>query len=121
MKLRKYKWILVFFILWLPLQGATAAILSVCEQEDFSLQTMMIADNHHHDACQEQVDTIDHVLASLPCDNDSSCDAYNNTLILSGYSAPLPPNDTSAITLFYPGFTSFVPEQPQRPPLTISL
>jgi len=37
MKVRKYTWILVFFMLWLPLQGAAAAALSVCAQEkDFN-------------------------------------------------------------------------------------
>ena len=125
MKIRKYKWVLVFFIVWLPLQGAAAAVLSVCVQEDFSRHhdKTMIADNHHHDDCHKQMadSTADHLLASLPCD-DTSCDAYSNTPILSGYySTSMPTNDTSAITSFNSGFTSFVPEQPQRPPLTAFL
>ncbi|MBS0299807.1 MAG: hypothetical protein JSR32_07760 [Proteobacteria bacterium] len=112
-------------MLWLPLQGATAAVLSVCVQEDFNRhhdRTMMTADNHHHDDCHKQTpnNATDHALANLPCD-DTSCDAYSNMPILAGYSAPMPINDTSAITSFNSGFTSFVPEQPQRPPLTAFL
>ncbi len=110
-------------MLWLPLQGVAAAVLSVCVQEDFSRQhdKTMIADDHHHDDCHKQManSTTDHLLASLPCD-DASCDAYSNTPILAGDSTLMPTDDTSAITSFIPGFTSFVPEQPQRPPLAAS-
>lgn len=126
MKIFKYKWILVFFMLWLPVQGAAAAVLSVCVQEkNFTSHTdksTATIDSHHHDDCHKQIanSTTDHLLASLPCD-DTSCDAYNNTPILAGYSAPLPTNNTSAITSLNSGFTSFVPEQPQRPPLTTFL
>lgn len=122
MKRRNYKWLLVFFMLWLPLQAAGAAVLSVCMQEK-SLQShheksTATIDNHHHDACHKQAadNTTDHLLASLPCD-DTSCDAYSNTPILSGYTAPMLTNDTSVITSLNPRFISFVPEQPQHPPL----
>lgn len=122
MRILKYKWILVFFMLWLPVQGVAAAALSVCVQEDFRHHDkIMIAEDHHHEDCHKQMaDTTDHLLASLPCD-DTSCGAYSNTPILSGYSAPMATNDTSTITSFNPGFISFVPEQPQRPPLSTSL
>jgi len=122
MKRRNYKWLLVFFMLWLPLQGAAAAALSVCVQENninshHNISTKAI-DSHHHDACHKQTadNTTDHLLASLPCD-DTSCNAYSNTPILSGYTAVMQTNDTSAITSLSPSFISFVPEQPQHPPL----
>jgi len=126
MKICKYKWILFFFILWLPLQGATAAVLSVCVQEnDFNKphdMAMMTIDSHHHDDCHKQTtnSTTDHLIASLPCD-DTSCDAYGNTPMLSDYTAPILTNNTSAIASFNSGFISFVPEQPQHPPLAASL
>ncbi|WP_292993392.1 hypothetical protein [Nitrosomonas sp.] len=123
MKARNYKWLLVFFMLWLPLQGATAAVLSVCVQEksfpSHHEKSTVTIDSHHHDACHKQTadNTTDHLLASLPC-NDTACDAYSNTPILSGYTAPVLTNHTSAITSLHSSFISFVPEQPQRPPLT---
>ncbi len=125
MRILKYKWILVFFIVWLPLQGAAAAALSVCVQEDFSRhhdRTMMTTDSHHHDDCHKQMtnNTTDYLLASLPCD-DISCDAYSNMPILSGYSTSLPTNDNSKITSFNPDLTSFLPEQLYRPPLNFFL
>lgn len=126
MKVRKYKWILVFFMLWLPLQGAAAAALSVCAQEKdfnphYAIATTTI-ENHHHDDCHKQTtrSITDHLLANLPCD-DTSCDAYGNTPVLSSYTALMLTNDTSVIASFNSGFTSFVPDQPQRPPLISSL
>jgi hypothetical protein len=126
MKRRNYKWLLVFFMLWLPLQAAAAAVLSVCVQEksfqSHHEKSTATIDSHHHDACHKQTadNTTDHLLASLPCD-DTSCDAYSNTPILSGYTASMLTNDTSAITSLNPSFISFVPEQPQHPPLANSL
>lgn len=114
-------------MLWLPLQAVVAAVLSVCVQEksfnsDYGKSTAMI-DNHHHDACHKQTadNTTDHLLASLLCDDTSSCNAYSNTPILSGYTAVMQTNDTSAITSLSPSFISFVPEQPRHPPLANSL
>ncbi len=122
MKAHNYKWLLLFFMLWLPLQGAAAAVLSVCAQEksfqSHHEKSAATIDNHHHDACHKQTadNATDHLLASLPCD-DTSCNAYSNTPILSGYTAVIQINDTSTITSLSPSFTSFVPEQPQHPPL----
>lgn len=124
MKTLKYKWILVFFIVWLPLQGAAAAVLSVCVQEDLSghHDTMMTAENHHHDDCHKQSTntSIDQLIANLPCD-DTSCNVFSNTLILSGGAASALTNDTSAVPSYDSGFVSFIPKQPQRPPLAASL
>ncbi len=126
MKALNYKWLLVFFMLWLPLQGATAAILSVCAQEKNSNRyvekSAVTIDSHHHEGCQKQAADNDthHILVSLACD-DNSCDAYSNTPIPTSQSVLSVPNLTLAIPSLSSGFVSFVPEQPQRPPLLISL
>ncbi len=122
MKAYNYKWLLVFFMLWLPLQGAAAAVLSVCAQENnlsnHADKSMTTIDSHHHDDCHKQASdgTINHLLTSLPCD-DASCNAYSSTPVLSGYTAPMLIKITSVVPSLNSGFTSFVPEQPQRPPL----
>lgn len=122
MKLSACKWLLFFFILWLPVQTTAAAVLSLCVQENninnHHNKSTKTIDSHHHDACHKQAadNTIDHLLASLPCD-DTSCNAYSNMLILSGYTAPMLADDTSIVTLLNSSFISFVPEQPQHPPL----
>jgi len=84
---------------------------------------MTASDDHHHDNCHKQLDhkTSDsHAISSLPCD-DTSCNANSNTLILSDYSAATFPAHPSIIAALNFGFISFIPEQPQRPPLAISL
>ena len=112
-------------MLWLPLQGATAAILSVCAQEKNSNRhvekSVVAIDSHHHEGCQKQAaDNGHHVLTSLPCD-DASCDAYSNTPIPPGQTVLTLPIPSLAISSLCSSFVSFVPEQPQRPPLLISL
>ncbi len=112
-------------MLWLPVQGAAAAVLSVCIQENFNNQhdkSTITIDSHHHDGCHKQTadNTTNHLLASLPCD-DTACDAYSNTPILSGSTAPVLANNISTVTPYDSGFISFIPEQPQRPPLLVSL
>lgn len=113
-------------MLWLPVQGAAAAVLSVCLQEKSITsqpdQATISIDSHHHDDCHKQTadNTTDHLLASLPCD-DASCDAYSTTPIVSDYAATMLTNNTSDVSTLNSGFISFVPEQLQRPPLTIFL
>jgi hypothetical protein len=121
MKILKYKWILIFFILWLPLQGAASAVLSVCVQEDFSKhhESMIMADNHHlDDYCHNQSanTSIDYLIASLACDN-TSCEAYHNPPILSGDPMAMFTDNAPIAISYNSGFVSFMPKQPQRPPL----
>ncbi len=109
-------------MLWLPLQGAAAAVLSVCVQEknihNQADKSAITIDSHHHDGCHKQTadGTTHHVLSSLPCD-DTSCNVYSSTPILSGYAVPMLIGITSTVISLNSGFTSFDPEQPQRPPL----
>ncbi len=117
------KWLLLFFMLWFPLQGAAAAILSVCSQDGINHHTeQMVQESgeHHHGDCHKQNDGSDseHLLTSLPCD-DFSCEAYSHTLILPAYTASIAISNDSVISSYLSGFISFVPEQPQHPPLTV--
>lgn len=122
MKLPTHKWLLLFFMLWFPVQGAAAAVLSVCVQENINHHTeqaLQTSSGHHHDDCHQQTaeDSNQHILVSLPCE-DISCDAYSHTPILPEHVAPIVISNLSIISTYISGFVSFVPEQPQRPPLT---
>lgn len=124
MTTRNYKWLLVFFMFWLPIEGGMAAVLSVCTEEkifnDRFDKPSAVINNPHHDECHKQVDAnISHVLVNLLCD-DISCDAYSQTLILPDYIVAAPANNNSNMLIFHSGFLSFIPEQPLRPPLTVS-
>lgn len=126
MKAHNFKWLLVFFMLWLPLQGAAAAVLSVCvEEKSFTHQhdaSTVNSGSHHHEGCHKQAaeDSTGHWLDNLPCD-DTSCNMYSSTPILSDSPVPATIHAISTVTPYDSGFTSFIPEQPQRPPLIISL
>ena len=123
MRLGTCNWLLLFFMLWLPIQSAAAAVLSVCAEEK-SLNShhgkkLAITNNdHHHADCHKQAaeNPIDHVLANIACD-DISCDAYSNTPIVPNYLASMSVNKTSAVFALNFGLISFIPEQLQRPPL----
>ena len=122
MTTRNYKWLLVFFMFWLPLESGMAAVLSVCTEEKVfndrvDKSSVEINKNkHHHDDCHNQVDD-NHVLVNLSCD-DIACDAYSHIPIIRDHAATLAANNDTVISLFNSGFISFIPEQPQRPPLT---
>lgn len=97
-------------------------LVSVYAGKSFTSQpdkSTILIESHHHNDCHKQADNnaTDHLSASLPCD-DTSCDAYSNTPIVSDYTAPMLANNTSDVSTLNSGFISFVPEQLQRPPLT---
>jgi hypothetical protein len=83
-------------------QGAAGAVLSVCvQQKSFISQpdkSTISIDSHHHDDCHKQADNnaTGYLPTSLPCD-DTSCNAYSNTPIVSDYAAPMLRNNTSAV------------------------
>ncbi|WP_256207698.1 hypothetical protein [Nitrosomonas sp. Nm166] len=122
MRMDTSKWILIFFMLWLPVQGVTAAVLSVCTVENMNYDLAMISgENHHHDNCHKQIDNKmadDQAMSPQPC-GDTSCSA-NSNILMSDYFPPLLANIFSDIAVFNSGFISFIPAQPQRPPLTVS-
>ena len=109
-------------MLWLPVQGVTAAVLSMCTVENMNHDSALISgENHHHDNCHKQIDSKmadDQAMSPQPC-GDTSCSA-NNNILLTDYFAPSLANIYHHIAVFNSGFISFIPEQPQRPPLTVS-
>lgn len=121
MKSQVRKWLLIFLMLWLPMQGAAAAVLSVCAQETHHPveQAMRDGSDHHHGDCHKQDagNSASYLLSNLPC-NDSSCEAYSHMPILPHHAAAAIVNNRSAIISYFSGFVSFVPDQPQHPPLT---
>lgn len=127
MRSSTYHWLLLFFMLWLPVQGAAAAVLSVCAEEKKlnshhgTNLAININDDHHHADCHKQTteNPIDHVLTSIACD-DTSCTAYGNTPIVPSCAASMSVYKTSAVFVLNSGLISFIPEQPQRPPLYLS-
>lgn len=128
MRLSACNWLLLFFILWLPIQGTAAAVLSVCAEEKslnshHDKKLMITNDDHHRADCHKQQATenpIDHVLASVACD-DTFCDAYSNTPIVSSYVVARPIDTIPAVFTLNSSIISFIPEQPQRPPLYFTL
>ena len=123
MRLRTCNWLLLFFMLWLPIQSTVAAMLSVCAEEKSvssrHVKALVTAgDDHHHANCHKQAaeNPIDHVLSSITCD-DTSCDAYSNTPIAPNSATSLPVKKAPAVFTLNPDLISFIPEQLQRPPL----
>ncbi|UJP05803.1 MAG: hypothetical protein LZF61_02180 [Nitrosomonas sp.] len=112
------KWLLLFFMLWLPLQAVAAAVLSVCAQENINHHAEQAGSDHHHGDCHKQNGDhgSEHVLTSLPCD-ESSCDTYSHTPIPPDHAVSPAIGSRSAIISYLSGFVSFIPEQPQHPPL----
>ncbi len=110
-------------MLWLPMQSTVAAMLSVCAEEKsvsshHNKALVTASDDHHHANCHKQAaeNPIDHVLASITCD-DTSCDAYSNTPIVPNSATTLAVNKAPAVFALNSDLISFIPEQPQRPPL----
>lgn len=119
--------LLLFFMLWLPIQGVAAAVLSVCAEEKslnshHDKKLMIVTGDHHHADCHKQSteNPIDHVLASVACD-DTSCDAYSNTPIVPNHIASIPVDKVLAVFALDSDLVLFVPEQSQRPPLYFPL
>ena len=116
---------MVFFMLWLPVQGITAAVLSVCFAENMDMNhdsSITSSENHHDEKCQDQMNSEtkdDHTLSTQLC-GDTSCNITSN-LLLPAYASLLLDNNLLTIVDLNFAFTSFIPEQPQRPPLTASL
>ena len=114
--------LLVLIMLWLPLQGAMAASMSLCAKEKVSSAkpdkpAATAADQHHHVSHEHSMqDVTDEVTSNLQC-NGGPCQASCSAPIPSAASAAIF-YGTSAYTLsFTSRFTSLVPEQLQRPTL----
>ena len=110
-------------MLWLPVQGTTAAILSVCLVEKMDMNhdsSITTSENHHDEDCKKQMNSEtqeDHNPLSNQICGDTSCNLSSN-LLLPAYGALLLDNNPLTTAIFDFTFTSFIPEQPQRPPIT---
>lgn len=123
-------------MLWLPLQGAIAAIMPLCAQAkqigvSLDIQAVTAAcDLHHDEAGQSEASQSagqsapqlhkdgapDNMMSSLPCES-LPCYAGFTTLLPSAYPALIFTGGYSYAVSFNSRFTSFILEQPQRPPL----
>ena len=115
--------ILAFIMLWLPLQGFAATTMPFCEHNDQPAQhshhDMMGGaahedhQAHHHDQHPSKSD--------LPCDKCGMChmcSAMALPIVLTALNIKLSSaSDTPALTRFSQIFL----EQPQRPPLVLSI
>ncbi len=117
-------------MLWLPLQGAIAAIMPLCvqaKQIGVSLDIPAVTgacDRQHNDDDQagSQAHTYttdsaaDDMTSLLPCES-LPCYASFSTLLPSAYSALISIGGDFYTVSFDSRFTSVILRQPQRPPL----
>jgi len=114
-------------MLWLPLQGAIAAIMPLCvqaKQIGASLDIPAVTaacDLHHHDGDQAGDQTSahsapDNMMSNLPCES-LPCYASFSILLPSAYSALISIGGSSYAIAFDSRFTSAILQQPQHPPL----
>lgn len=118
------KFILVLIMLWLPLQGAIAAIMPLCVQAkemgaSLDIPAVTVACDLHHDDDADKTATsnaADDATFSLPCES-VHCFTSFSTLLPSAYAAPILAGNSSYALPFNSRFSSSFPQQPQRPPL----
>jgi hypothetical protein len=137
--------VLVSIMLWLPLQGAVAASMSLCAKEKDIMRaepdaqaasnTVMLPCTQAKDTTAqsdlpaitdiEQHHTVSHdsnqgatgeITTSLPCES-APCHSSCGATIPSASSTTILTGGDSYAVLFNTRFTSLVPEQLQRPPL----
>jgi len=115
--------ILVFIMLWLPLQGYAAANMPTCQH------TTALAEQTQHDVMHADYDAgnVHHGHDRHPAKGDMSCDncAMCHLCTAMGmimFSAALNIKPASHISLPEPTrFSQVYLEQPHRPPLVLSL
>jgi len=120
MMLSGRKLLLVLIMLWLPLQGALAAVMPQCMHENNASALPDTPATPHQAACHEMNGVMDadkNAASSMPCDNCAPCHAGCNAPVPSAFSTAIPDSDSSFAASLNSRVTQFVPEQPQRPPL----
>jgi hypothetical protein len=117
------KLLLVSIMLWLPLQGAIAAIMPLCvqaKQMGASLDIPAVtAPCDLHDDSEEASTTHsapDNMTSNLPCES-LPCYASFSTLLPAAYASLTSTGGSSYAAAFESRFTSAIPQQPQHPPL----
>jgi len=119
------KLILVLIMLWLPLQGAIAAVMPLCVQAkqlgaSLDIPAVTTACDLHHD--DDDRSTVNSGSASpdmtlnLPCES-VPCFTSFSAMLPSANSTPIFTGGASYAASFNSRFTSAIPQQPQHPPL----
>lgn len=117
------KLLLVLIMLWLPLQGAIAAIMPLCVQAkqmgaSLDIPAVTAPCDLHDDG--EEVSTThnasDNTTSNLPCES-LPCYASFSTLLPATYASLISTGGSSYAIAFDSRFTSAILQQPQHPPL----
>jgi hypothetical protein len=123
--LNKQKFLLVLIMLWLPLQGAIAAIMPLCVQAkqlgtSLDVSAVTAACDLHHD--DDESSTVNNGSASpdmtfnLPCES-VPCFTSFSAMLPSANATQIFIDGASYAASFNSRFTSVIPQQPQHPPL----
>ena len=115
---------LVLIMLWLPLQGAIAAIMPLCVQAkqlgvNLDIPAVTAACDLHHDDDRPAMgggSAPDDPTFNLPCEI-VPCFTSFSAMLPSAYAALIFVGDSSYSASFNSRFTSIVLQQPQHPPL----
>lgn len=113
------KLILVFVMLWLPLQGFAATNMSICQHQEQTVQQVQHAMMHAaHDGGHTHPGIDQHPAKSdLSCDNCAMCHMCS-AMGIPAVAAAFNIKSTSPVVISTStGFSLVFPELPQRPPL----
>ncbi|MEO7465192.1 MAG: hypothetical protein ABIV42_06940 [Nitrosospira sp.] len=111
-------------MLWLPLQGAIAAIMPLCVQAkqlgaSLDIPAVTTACDLHHDDDRSAMGdggAPDNPVFNLPCES-VPCFTSFSAMLPSAYAALIFAGDSSYSASFNSRFTSIILQQPQHPPL----
>jgi len=115
--------ILAFIMLWLPLQGFASTSMPLCQHNEQPAQHSHhdMMDGAHEDHQAHHQHDQHPSKSDLPCDNCSMCHMCSAMALPTALTAlnikPVSFSYTPALTRFSQVF----PEQPQRPPLALSI
>ena len=111
-------------MLWLPLQGAIAAIMPLCVQAkqlgvSLDIPAVITPCDLHHDDDRPVMgggSAPDDPVFNLPCES-VPCFTSFSAMLPSAYAALIFAGDSSYSASFNSRFTSIILQQPQHPPL----
>jgi hypothetical protein len=124
--LNKRKFLLVLLMLWLPLQGAIAAIMPLCVQAkqlgaSLDIPAVTAACDLHHDdggdsSTMNSGSASPDMTLNLPCES-VPCFTSFSAMLPSANATQIFIGGASYGTSFNSHFTSAILQQPQHPPL----
>jgi hypothetical protein len=112
MHCRKPLWLMLFLILWLPLQGFAAPLMPFCQHAQNDAEAMPCHGDQGDDA--DTAPTAD-------CDGCSLCHLCGSPaqLVFVGWHDI--PRAGAALAVFSESFSSHIPAHPRRPPRSVLL